>query len=149
PAPSQTMIWQSLGVCFAIGMGVSTMTLANPQVPLVHTVAVQSMLLCGQSAGVLHSTHCPAESQSVPPFVLQGDPSACRGFEGVPAVQTSSSQSVAVFGTSALSSAFVSLPPWQIRARQSPSTCTTPGVSMPSLSAACPQVAMTVLQLSI
>ena len=77
PAPSHVFVWQSPGVCAAVG--VPAAALATPQTPLVHVRAAHSVSTPGQSAATRHCTQLPVPSQKVPPPWSHAAPAAAAG----------------------------------------------------------------------
>jgi hypothetical protein len=63
PAPSQTIFWQSPGVCVAVGVPIATSV--TPQTFCVHVVATHSLVLGGQSDGIVHAIPASVAAESV------------------------------------------------------------------------------------
>src|SRR5262245_4210672 len=106
PEPSQRFSLQSPVVCAVVGVPIAVKLV--PQTPAVHVRAWQSSSMPGQSEGIAHPTQEPAPSQTT--AVPQEAPAAVGGFDGTPAVHTSSVQGLPSSGTSVSSSASCAIP---------------------------------------
>ena len=108
PLPSHWLLLQSPLVCDATGA--PCIALTTPHTPMSQERVWHSVSCPGQSSAIRHSTQLPVPSQSEPVPLLQTSPDASGGFDGTPAVQTSSVQSLSSTGRSASSSIASSVP---------------------------------------
>ena len=113
-----------------MAVGVPAAVLLKPQRLLIQVRTRHAVSCPGQSAAITHSPQAPLPSQMRPPGP-QTVPTGDTGFEGVPAVHTSSVQALLSLGTSVLSVALTTVPaPSHSLARQSPAVCI--GVRVPA-----------------
>src|SRR5262249_4557635 len=135
PLPSHTESRQSCGACAATGVFAAVKE--TPHTPAVQVRAWHSSSVPWQSAGVSQPTHIPAASQTrLTPHAV---PCGLSGFEGTPAVHTSSVQAFLSSGTSVSSACATAAPlPSHTSFWQSPAVCAGSGV--PAAVKSCPHL---------
>jgi hypothetical protein len=142
PLPSQTICRQSPGICagFVVVAVPDAVNTGAQRLCALQPGCWQSlvMLVPEHSLSCVHCEQVPAASQKpglVPSHVLHCESTGWSGKVGVPLSHTPSAQPampVGTVGTSLSSTEFLLSPPRQIWTWQSPATCVTPGVGVPS-----------------